>query len=179
MLLVTLRGTKKEGEECGPCFNPSTNNDCGSCEQGLKCKQVPKNHIGIIPRYQSDGVFTRTCQLPRPSQSLSGNRNEKIYPNANYIKLRDLSNITFMHNSFPIQEIANVPIMYLTVDTETVQKTMVKKGRFAMSRNHQHVQMWQIASLKGAGDSRIRPVPMEVVVSLSYLHPIFVTTGPI
>ena len=77
MLVVTLRDTKKEGEECGPCFNPSTNNDCGSCEQGLKCKQVPKNHIGIIPRYQSDGVFTRTCQLPRPSQSPSGNSNEK------------------------------------------------------------------------------------------------------
>ena len=81
-----------------------------------------------------------------------------------------------MHNSFPIQEIVNVPIMYLTVDTETVQKTMVKRGRFAMSRNHQHVQMWQIASLKRARDSRIRPVPMEVVVSLSYLHPIFVTS---
>ena len=81
-----------------------------------------------------------------------------------------------MHNSFPIQEIVDVPIMYLTVDTETVQKTMVKRGRFAMSRNHQHVQMWQIASLKRARDSHIRPVPMEVVVSLSYLHPIFVTT---
>ena len=87
MLVVTLRGTKKEGEECGPCFNPSTNNNCGSCEQGLECKQVPKTHIGIIPRYQSDGVFTRTCQLPRPSQSPSGNSNEKIYPNASYIKL--------------------------------------------------------------------------------------------
>ena len=90
-----------------------------------------------------------------------------------------LSNNLFMHNSFPIQEIVDVPIMYLTVDTETVQKTMVKRGRFAMSRNHQHVQMWQIASLKRARDSRIRPVPMEVVVSLSYLHPIFVTTDPI
>ena len=78
-----------------------------------------------------------------------------------------------MHNSFPIQEIANVPIMYLTVDTETVQKTMVKKGRFAMSRNHQRVQMWKTASLKRARDSHMRPVLMKVVVSLSYLHPIF------
>ena len=83
-----------------------------------------------------------------------------------------LSNITWMHDSFPIQEIVNVPIMYLTVDTETVQKTMVTRGRFAMSRNHQRVQMWSTASLKRARDSHMRHVLMEVVVSLSYLHPI-------
>ena len=47
-----------------------------------------------------------------------------------------------MHDSFPIQEIVNVPIMYPTVDTETVQKTMVTRGRLAMSMNHQRVQMW-------------------------------------
>ena len=98
---------------------------------------------------------------------------------SNYNVMMILSNNLFMHNSFPIQEIVDVPIMYLTVDTETVQKTMVKRGRSVMSRNHQHVQMWQIASLKRARDSHMRPVPMEVVVSLNYLHPIFVTINPI
>ena len=33
---------KKEGEECGPCFNPTSNFDCGTCEDGLECiKEEP------------------------------------------------------------------------------------------------------------------------------------------
>ena len=27
----------KEGQACGPCFNSSTNNQCGTCGNGLKC----------------------------------------------------------------------------------------------------------------------------------------------
>ena len=34
---------KREGEDCGPCFNPGLNFDCGSCEPGLECVQSPEN----------------------------------------------------------------------------------------------------------------------------------------
>merc|ERR1719394_2207985 len=40
---VATSAKKKEGEACGPCFNPSINNDCGSCEDGLECVKEPTN----------------------------------------------------------------------------------------------------------------------------------------
>jgi len=30
-------GQQQEGDVCGPCYNPSNNNDCGKCVLGLEC----------------------------------------------------------------------------------------------------------------------------------------------
>ena len=57
-LAVALRGTKQEGEECGPCFNPSNNFDCGSCGPGLECKEAAES--AFLPD------ATATCQLSAP-----------------------------------------------------------------------------------------------------------------
>ena len=38
---------KQEGEDCGPCFNPADNFNCGTCAEGLECKKDPES--AIIP----------------------------------------------------------------------------------------------------------------------------------
>ena len=30
---------KQEGETCGSCFNPETDFNCGTCAEGLECKE--------------------------------------------------------------------------------------------------------------------------------------------
>ena len=41
--------TKKEGEECGPCFSPATNFFCGACNEGLECVKNPDSSIPDAP----------------------------------------------------------------------------------------------------------------------------------
>ena len=36
-------GTKREGEECGPCFSPNNNYFCGTCVAGLDCTKDPRS----------------------------------------------------------------------------------------------------------------------------------------
>ena len=67
-LAVALRGTKQEGEECGPCFNPSINFDCGSCGPGLECKEASDS--AILPD------ATATCQLSAPPLPPLGDKNQ-------------------------------------------------------------------------------------------------------
>ena len=36
---------KQEGEECGSCFSPDSNDFCGDCESGLDCVKDPANEL--------------------------------------------------------------------------------------------------------------------------------------
>ena len=45
----------KEGQACGPCFNPSSNNHCGTCGDGLKCV-TPK-----LAQLQRTSIFQSVC----------------------------------------------------------------------------------------------------------------------
>ena len=52
------------GDDCGPCFNPSANFDCGECGPGLECGATNP----LLP--DAPGK----CQFARPPIP-SGNRN--------------------------------------------------------------------------------------------------------
>ena len=52
----SAQGTKREGEECGRCFNPDTNFDCGTCEPGLEC--VKDDRSNLLPDLPS------RCRVP-------------------------------------------------------------------------------------------------------------------
>ena len=42
--------TKREGEECGPCFSPNNNYFCGTCVAGLDCTKDPRsNQLPNLP----------------------------------------------------------------------------------------------------------------------------------